>query len=142
MQHQLNAAFLLMALPEHYCANCSGDYNVAYSCKKRRVCPSCNTKNMVAITTHLLEEVLPKLSLRQWVLSDPKWLRYQLTKDAALASQVLRIFIAEIEKKLKKSCDGITEYAKLSAVNFIQRFGSRLNLHLHFIVWCFHEICF
>ncbi len=62
----------------------------------------------------------------------PKWLRYHLTKDAALASQVLRIFIDEIEKQLKKYCDGITDDAKLGAVSFIQRFGSRLNLHIHF----------
>ena len=80
---------------------------LAYSCKKRGVCPSCNTKHMIFITLHLLEEVLPKLPLRQWVLSVPKWRRYHLTKDAALASQVLRIFIDEIEKKLKKLCDGI-----------------------------------
>ncbi len=65
---------------------------------------------MIFITTHLLEEVLPKLPLRQWVLSVPKWLRYHLTKDAALASQVLRIFIDEIEKQLKKA-----EYEGLGA---------------------------
>jgi len=115
-----------------YCSNCSEDFIVAYSCKKRGVCPSCNTKHMIFITMHLLEEVLPKLPLRQWVLSVPKWLRYHLTKDAPLASQVLRIFIDEIEKQLKKSCDRITDDAKLGAVSFIQRFGSRLNLHLHF----------
>ena len=115
-----------------YCANCSGDFIVALSCKRRGICPSCNTKHMIFITTHLLEEVLPKLPLRQWVLSVPKWLRYHLTKDAALASRVLRIFIDEIEKQLKKSCDRITEGAKLGEVSFIQRFGSRLNLHIHF----------
>ena len=61
-----------------YCANCRGDFIVAFSCKKRGVCPSCNTKHMIFITLHLLEEVLPKLPLRQWVLSVPKWLRYHL----------------------------------------------------------------
>ena len=62
---------------------------VTFSCKKRGVCPSCNTKHMIFITMHLLEEVPPKLPLRQWVLSVPKWLRYHLTNDTQLASQVL-----------------------------------------------------
>ncbi len=108
-----------------YCASCGGDYIVGYSCKKRGVCLSCNTKHIISITTHFLEEVLPKLPLRQWVLSVPKWLRYHLAKEAELASQVLRISIAEIEKQLKRSCDGIRDGAKLGAVSFIQRFGSR-----------------
>jgi hypothetical protein len=115
-----------------YCASCGNDYLVGFSCKRRGVCPSCNTKHMISITTHLLEKVLPKLPLRQWVLSVPKWLRYYLVKEAALASQVLRMFMSEIEKQLIKSCDGITDDAKLGAVSFIQRFGSRLNLHIHF----------
>lgn len=99
-----------------YCASCGSDFIVGFSCKKRGVCPSCNTKHMTSITMHLLEKVLPKLLLRQWGQSVPKWLRYHLKKDAALASQVLRIFINEIEKQLKKSCDGITDDAKLGAL--------------------------
>ncbi len=51
---------------------------------------------------------------------------------AALASQVLRIFMSEIENQLIRSCNGITSDTKLGAVSFIQRFGSRLNLPIHF----------
>ena len=72
-----------------YCAHCGADFIVAYSCKKRGVCPSCTTKHMISITTHLLENVLPKLPIRQWVLSVPKWLRAYIKKDSRLASQVL-----------------------------------------------------
>ena len=46
---------------------------------------------VIATATHIVEEVLPKLPLRQWVLSVPKWIRYYLAKDPSLASQVLRI---------------------------------------------------
>jgi phosphoserine phosphatase len=87
---------------------------------------------MISITIHLLDTVLPKLPLRQRVLSVPKWLRFYIEKDADLASHILRVFIHEIEKQLKKSCDGITSDAKLGAVGFIQRIGSRLNHHLHY----------
>jgi hypothetical protein len=41
-------------------------------------------------------------------------------KDSSLANQVLRIFIDEIAKQLRKCCDGITADAKLGAVSFIQ----------------------
>ncbi len=88
--------------------------------------------NMHSITAHLVENVLPKLPLRQWVLSVPKWIRYFIARESKLLSKVLRIFVNEIEKQLKKSSAGIESEARLGAVSFIQRFGSRLNLHCHF----------
>ena len=63
---------LAHGLARAYCAHCHADFVVALSCKKRGVCPSCTTKHMISITTHLLENILPKLSQRQWVLSVPK----------------------------------------------------------------------
>ena len=79
---------------------CGTDLIIAFSCKRRGFCPSCNTKHMIATATHFIESVLAKLPLRQWVLSVPKWIRYYLARDASLASQVLRIFIDEIKKQL------------------------------------------
>jgi hypothetical protein len=45
-------------------------------------------------------------------------------------SQELSVYTRILE--LQKSCDGIRDDAKIGAVSFIQRFGLRLNLHLHF----------
>lgn len=39
---------------------------------------------MIATAMHMVEAILPKLPLRQWVLSVPKWLRYYLARDAGL----------------------------------------------------------
>ena len=112
---------------------CGIDIIIAFSCKKRGVCPSCNTKHMIATATHIVEAVLPKLPIRQWVLSVPKWIRYYLARDSGLASQVLRIFIAEIQKQLKISLSKkVPDNARLGAISFIQRFGSNLNLHIHY----------
>ncbi|MDQ2994766.1 MAG: transposase, partial [Pseudomonadota bacterium] len=111
---------------------CGTDFIIVFSCKRRGVCPSCNTKNMIATAMHIVEEVLPKLPLRQWVLSLPKWIRYYLARDPSLASQVLRIFIDEIRKQLKTLSPKNIINAKLGAISFIQRFGSSLNLHLHY----------
>ena len=49
---------------------------MAYSCKGRGVCPSCNTRRMVETAAHLTDHVFPRLPVRQWVLSVPKRLRY------------------------------------------------------------------
>ena len=57
------------------CAGCGHDFLVAFSCKGRGVCSSCNTRRMVETTAHLTDHVIPRLPVRQWVLSVPKRLR-------------------------------------------------------------------
>ena len=57
------------------CAGCGHDFLVAFSCKGRGVCPSCNTRRMVETAAHLADHVIPHLPVRQWVLSVPKRLR-------------------------------------------------------------------
>ena len=51
-----------------WCDDCGHDYFVAYSCKGRGVCPSCNTRRMVETAAHLCDHVFPRLPVRQWVL--------------------------------------------------------------------------
>lgn len=54
------------------CADCGHDFLIAYSCKGRGVCPSCSTRRMVETAAHLALHVIPRLPVRQWVLSVPK----------------------------------------------------------------------
>ena len=71
------------------CPDCTAEFLVAFSCKGRGVCPSCTTKRMVATAAHLVDSVIPRVPMRQWVLALPKRLR-----------RVLRIFIGSIEHEL------------------------------------------
>jgi XTP/dITP diphosphohydrolase len=57
---------------------------VAFSCKGRGVCPSCNARRMVEVAAHLNDHVLPPLPIRQWVLSVPKRIRPFFHHDPAL----------------------------------------------------------
>ena len=57
------------------CEGCSDEILVAFSCKGRGVCPSCNAKRMRVTAVHLMERVLPHVPYRQWTLSFPYWLR-------------------------------------------------------------------
>jgi hypothetical protein len=106
-----------------WCDNCGHDYFVAYSCKGRCVCPSCNTRRIVEMAAHLTDHVCPRLPVRKWVLSVPKRLRYFIQRDGAVLNMVLRIFLRVVAQSLQSNC--------LGAVAFIHRFGSSLNGHVH-----------
>ena len=120
------------------CDDCGHDYFVAYSCKGRGVCPSCNTRRMVETAAHLSDHVFPRLPVRQWVLSVPKRLRYFMQRDGAVLGMVLRIFLRAIAQTLQSSSPGAANVDKavlhIGAVAFIHRFGSSLNEHVHFHV--------
>ena len=73
-----------------WCDDCGHNYFVAYSCKGRGVCASCNTRRMVDTTAHLTVYVFPSLPVHQWVLSVPKRLRYYMQTDGAVRNIVLR----------------------------------------------------
>ena len=40
-----------------WCEDCAHDYLVAFSCKGRAVCPSCNARRMDETATHLVDHV-------------------------------------------------------------------------------------
>ncbi len=58
------------------CDDCGHDFFVAFSCKGRGVCPSCNSRRMAVSWQKPLRIWLitysPQLPVRQWVLSVPK----------------------------------------------------------------------
>ena len=120
------------------CDDCGHDYFVAYSCKGRGVCPSCNTRRMVETAAHLTDHVFPRLPVRQWVLSVPKRLRYFMQRDGAVLNMVLRIFLRVIAQTLQTHSPGVAQVDKaalhIGAIAFIHRFGSSLNGHVHFHV--------
>ena len=118
------------------CDDCGHDYFVAFSCKGRGVCPSCNTRHMVQTAAHLTDHVFPRPPVRQWVLSVPKRLRYFMQRDGLVLNMVLRIFLRVIAQSLSASSPGAANVDKaalhLGAVAFIHRFGSSLNEQVHF----------
>ena len=91
------------------CGDCGHDFLVAFSCKGRGVCPSCNTRRMARVkfrAAHLTDHVFPRLPVRQWVLSVPKRLRYFMQRDGAVLGMVLRIFLRVIAQTLQSNSPG------------------------------------
>jgi hypothetical protein len=124
------------------CSDCHKELLIAFSCKRRGVCPSCNARRMCGTAAHLTDRVLPDVPLRQWVLSVPFELRLLLAKNAAALSAVGRIFVQEIlrwqrEQALRSlpapPADAPTQF-RGGAICFPQRFGGSLNLNVHYHV--------
>ncbi len=117
-----------------HCDDCGHDRLVAFSCKRRGFCPSCGGRRMADTAAHLVDRVLPPVPVRQWVLTLPYPLRYRCAYDAKLTSAVLRAFLralfAELRRRIRRHWGVRAE--QCGAVTFLQRFGSALNLNLHF----------
>jgi hypothetical protein len=119
------------------CTDCGHDRLLAFSCKGRGVCPSCNARRMAEVAAHLTDEVVPHLPVRQWVLSVPKRLRPFLHQTPEVASGVLAIFLRALRSALRDASPGAPDAvrdAQLGAISFPQRFGSSLNPHYHYHV--------
>jgi len=63
------------------CTTCQEEIVVAFSCKRRGLCPSCTARRMADTAAHLVDHVLPRAPYRQWVVTVPKALRLRLARD-------------------------------------------------------------
>jgi hypothetical protein len=117
-----------------HCDECRLDRLVPFSCKRRGFCPSCGGRRMADTAAHLADCVLPEVPIRQWVLTLPYPLRYRCAYDARLTSRVLRAFLRALFAELRRRARDRWDRARgqCGAVTFLQRFGSALNLNVHF----------
>ena len=70
--------------------------------------------------------------MRQWVLSFPFQLRFLLARYPVVMSTVLGIVYRTLSTHLIKKAGFTHQTARSGAVTLIQRFGSALNLNIHF----------
>jgi hypothetical protein len=123
-----------------HCSCCSLDLLVAFSCKGRGFCPSCGGRRMAELAAHLVDEVLPDVPTRQWVLTTPRALRLHLAADPEPLREVASAFIDAVFASHVRGAraagllDAPGSLAHPGAVNFTQRFGSSLALNIHWHV--------
>jgi hypothetical protein len=91
---------------------------------------------MAETAAHLVDHVIPRVPVRQWVLSFPIPLRFLLAAHPHLLSPVLQVVNRAISTFLIKQAGLKRTEAQTGAVTLIQRFGSaaNLNIHLHCLV--------
>ncbi len=118
-----------------HCDSCGHDLLVAFSCKARSVCPSCAGRRVANTAAHLVDRVLPAVPVRQWVLSLPWELRALAAFKADVLSALARIFVESIFARHQGWAKGQgLGQTPTGAVTHVQRFGSSINLNVHFHV--------
>ena len=87
---------------------------------------------MAERAAYLVDEVLPQVPVRQWVLTLPYRLRYRLAWDHALCRAVLGVYARGLLAFYARTAraHGIPE-GQTGTVTVIQRFGSGLQLNVH-----------
>src|SRR5215510_11501079 len=119
------------------CDTCKHELLVPFSCKRRGFCPSCAGRRMAQMAAHLVEQVIPWVPTRQWVVSVPVPLRYWMAGSQDLTATVhtiIRTTIGQyyVNQAVQRGHERATAHP--GSVTFIQRFGSALQLHVHYHV--------
>ena len=130
----LKCGLLCHGFARAYCAGCGHDFMVAFSCKNRDICPSCSTRRMVETAAHMVDDVLPRVQFRQWVLSVPKRVRWHMKTKPEVVSGLLGIFLRAVETTIRQRSPGAPAGSRFGAVAFVHRFGGYLNSHIHYHV--------
>ncbi len=87
---------------------------------------------MIESAALLVDSVLPHEPMRQWVLSVPYPLRFLFASHPQVMGKALKIVYRVISTYLIKKTGHSKKTARTGAVTLIQRFGSALNLNIHF----------
>ncbi len=117
------------------CGACGHELLVPFSCKRRGLCPSCTARRAEDTAAHLVDRVLPRAPYRQWVFTFPIAVRLALSRRPYLVTAALqaclRVLFAWQRRRMRRR--GLRQPA-CGAVTFVQRFGSALQLNVHFHV--------
>ena len=117
------------------CDTCHKELLLPFSCKRRGFCPSCAARRMAQTAAHLVAWGHPWVPTRQWVVSVPIPLRYWMAGSQDLTAKVhtiIRTTIGQyyVNQAVQRGSERATVHP--GSVTFIQRFGSALNVNLHF----------
>lgn len=116
------------------CTGCHFERLRPFSCKRRGFCPSCCGRRMNEGSVFLSDNVFPHVPTRQWVLSFPIPVRFWMARNPNLVTQLLAIFHRCLKAHYRKKAKalGVAGDIQTGAVTVVQRFGSALNLNIHF----------
>jgi len=115
------------------CERCAREHLVPFSCKGRGFCPSCGGRRMTERAGHLVDAVLPWVPVRQWVLTMPYRLRYQMAWNHGLSRAVLGVYARVLlDVYTRGARERGVHGGRTGLVTVLQRAGSGLNANLHF----------
>jgi hypothetical protein len=124
-------AFLNCGIFRHGCAlaccqKCSHSELIAFSCKKRVICPSCDAKRSHIFAEHLHENILLPYPHKHTVFTIPIRLRPYFLYDRALFGELYKAAIQSFSEYIESTLPG-----KTAAVASLHSSGALLNWHPH-----------
>jgi hypothetical protein len=125
--------FLRCGLLEHafarlWCAECRRSVLVAFSCRGRSFCPSCEKKRQLLWAEWLCEDVLAKVAHRHVVLTIPRLLRPLFRRRRELLTELGR---AAAEATSELVCRSLGDDARPGVVVSIATAGDLVQWHPH-----------
>ncbi len=116
------------------CEDCSFSRLLPFSCKRRGFCPSCCARRMNENAAFMVDNIFPRVPVRQFVLSFPIPVRFWMARNPKLITQLLEIYQRALRSHYiaKAKLTGLKDLPLTGAVTVVQRFGSALNLNVHF----------
>jgi hypothetical protein len=113
--------------------DCGAVKVLPFRCHARSLCPTCGGRAMASGAAHLVDRVLPDVTVRQWVLSIPWPRRYLFARKPELCAGARRRIWRELAHWYEQRAARRGEPGGATgAVFVVQRFGSALNLNVHF----------
>ena len=82
----------------------------------------------------MVDDVLPRVQFRQWVLSVPRRVRWHMNHKPEVVSGLLGVFLRAVETTIRQNSPDAPAGSRFGAVVFVHRFGSYLNTHIHYHV--------
>ena len=125
LKEYLNCGILAHGATRVYCDGCKHSLLIAFSCKRRGVCPSCGAKRAVKFAEHIHSEVIENVPHRHTVFTIPERLRVFFKYDRTLNSILFRAAWGAISEVL-----GLDE-RELAAIFTVQTAGEALSYHPH-----------
>ena len=111
------------------CPDCREEFFVAFSCRQRSCCPSCDQKRALLLGHRLKNEVFESVPHRQWVFTMPKRLRIYFRFDRNLLGGLCRAAYDTVRDVFKLEVDGGSGTPAM--VGAVQTFGDLIHWHSH-----------
>ena len=111
------------------CPDCHHEMFVAFSCKQRCTCPSCQQKRTLLTALHVAEEVCAPVAHRQVVLTIPKRLRLHARFDRSLLGKLSHCAWTCIQAEVRRLLGSDDVVPGMIAA--IQTHGELLHWHPH-----------
>ncbi|MFQ5720844.1 MAG: transposase, partial [Acidobacteriota bacterium] len=111
------------------CPNCHHEMFVAFSCRRRCLCPSCHQKRALMMAADIAEDLCEPVPHRQFVFTIPKRLRIFFRFDRRLLGQLPRLAwqaVLEVYRAVLDRDDVVP-----GMVAAIHTFGQLLHHHCH-----------